>query len=440
VVSSQGFDFDDLLEARLKAAVDAPAVPDWLDVRRRSSWRPTKQVGARRLVPALVAAAALLAAIPALAFRSEIIDFFKSSPAPKSVVVEFNRLAVLQQLALRNGTAFPSGARRITRVEVDGKSSVLYVAPTTGGGFCAIWSSNDAPSCFAKRRTNYPSGVGQSGSASSPTPDYASLGWSAYSPQEGIDSVEGEIFVRGASVQISYKDGKTADIPYVWVSQPIAAGFFLYSLPNDRRTGKRRPVALSVVKDGNQLAHVTIDDVAAETKVVNHYDRWHIQIQTSPEAIWSKRRLLYSFNTADGRLVEAWVMPSRRGPTRRCVATTYSSRCESAVSAGAPLDLHIVGVYAVGQSVLIDGETSAAVARVNLKFEDGTKLTLRPRSRLVIAIIPPAHYALGHRLVRADGYDASGRQLAATTFDPRKRDIYPCAKPKNYGAGVRMCP
>ena len=33
------------------------------------------------------------------------------------------------------------------------------------------------------------------------------------------------------AVELSFEDGSTVDIPLVWVSAPVDAGFFIYSVP-----------------------------------------------------------------------------------------------------------------------------------------------------------------------------------------------------------------
>ena len=53
-----------------------------------------------------------------------------------------------------------------------------------------------------------------------------------------------------ALLQIIYADGTRATIPFVWVTRPIAAGFFAYDVPDGRLSGPGRPTGL-VLSDGH---------------------------------------------------------------------------------------------------------------------------------------------------------------------------------------------
>jgi hypothetical protein len=411
---------------------------DWTDVVRRVRVAPTSssesefpRVDAhrrRRKLYLSVAAALLLIAVaaPALAFRAQIIDFLTAAHAPKNVVVYFGRLEVAESQRLDAAPGvFPARARRVTSIRLGGKTSVLYVAPTRRGGFCAFWTSNEVPDCVQARHQN-----GSRGSV-------ANVGWSS-DPSLGVDTIEGEVLARDTIVKVSYADGATAVIPYVWVTAPIDAGFFLYEVPKDRRLGTTRPVALAVVRNRRTLEHWPIEDVSKTMRMVDHRDRWGHTIQTVPEAIWSKRRQLFSFNLSDGTLAQLWVMPSREGRGRRCVAGTFTLGCEPAVLTGSPVQLTLGGT--VNGSVFLSGEAAPSVARLELRYQDGVSQIVTPKDGFVLIEIGQNHYRLGHRLVRAAGLDATGRTVGNTSFDVARRDLYPCRRPRNYGYGVKMCP
>ena len=42
------------------------------------------------------------------------------------------------------------------------------------------------------------------------------------------ESSAGTLLKPDSTVQLRYEDGASVDIPYVWVSKPIDAGFFFY--------------------------------------------------------------------------------------------------------------------------------------------------------------------------------------------------------------------
>lgn len=419
-----------------KLAEEASALFQPLVDRARREERSTPSPPAFLRRPLLAAALALLvigAVVgPALAFRAQIIDFFTATQAPKGVVVDFARLEVEQKVSVPNGV-FPNvhfrDARRIASVRTGTTRSVLYVAPASDRSFCAMWAPTDAPRCYSPQRAR--------GALR-----FAELSWSSMYPALGVDTVEGVVYARGASVDLQYADGVKIAIPYIWVTAPINAGFFIYRVPADRRLGNDRPVALIVARSGKTLARQSIENVAVTigSGLVDHRDRWGISIQTPREAVWSKRRLLYSFNLSDGSLIEAWVMPSRRSIARRCVTSSFSTGCEAVPLAGPPVQLQILGGGTAGQEAVLYGEVAKSVRAVELIFQRGARQTVRPRSGLVLVKINLAHSRLNSRLVRVLGLDGSGRVVGVEHYDPATPGVYPCSKPKDYGYGVTRCP
>jgi hypothetical protein len=390
----------------------------------------------------LVVIAAIVA--PALAFRAQIVDFFTASHAPKNVVVDFKQLQVEQRIALFP-RAFPAvvarRARRITSARVNGTRSALYVAPTKNGGFCAFWSPNEAPRCYAHPLRH--GGLPKLGGLR-----FVEMTYSSMYPSLGVDTVGGVVYARGATVELRYADGTKTPIPYVWVTAPINAGFFMYGVPSNRRLGKTRPVALIVTRAGKTLARQSIENVRASISqgTVDHLDRWGQSIQAPTEAVWSKRRMIYSFLLSDGELIEFWVTPSRKSADRRCyVGSALETGCEPAVLGGPPVQLQLPTGFGSGgggevHEALLWGRVAARVQRVELKFQDGREQVARPRDGFLIAKISLVHSRPGHRLVRAVGVDRSGHVVGVDRFNPATPGVYPCRKPKDYGYGVTRCP
>lgn len=128
-------DFETVLAARFAALADTNDDSDWLDVERRMRGAKRR----RALTVGLIAAAAVLIVAPAWALRGPIIDFFSADPAPAPVVRDFGSLQVGAPPGMAPGVR-PGQARRVTSVRIEGRAHVLYVAPTTGGGFCESWT------------------------------------------------------------------------------------------------------------------------------------------------------------------------------------------------------------------------------------------------------------------------------------------------------------
>ena len=72
-----------------------------------------------------------------------------------------------------------------------------------------------------------------------------------------------------AKITASYADGATTDIPFVWVSSPIAAGFYTYDIPTAHWNKQHRLVALTLyTKSGTQLGRQTFPYAAHPSRPV----------------------------------------------------------------------------------------------------------------------------------------------------------------------------
>jgi hypothetical protein len=68
-------------------------------------------------------------------------------------------------------------------------------------------------------------------------------------------------------IELLYQDGKRLQLPFVWVSPPINAGFYAYDVPEQHEQPGRLTIAvIGRDDDGNTVAHrclnVSPDEVA----------------------------------------------------------------------------------------------------------------------------------------------------------------------------------
>ena len=76
--------------------------------------------------------------------------------------------------------------------------------------------------------------------------------------------VGGEILVENAQVlQVEYEDGSKTPIPFIFVSKPIAAGFFLYAIPSGHERPGTRVRAVSVLECQRARARAPSDHLPA---------------------------------------------------------------------------------------------------------------------------------------------------------------------------------
>jgi hypothetical protein len=223
----------DLLAQRFLSLPSPRDDSDWLDVRRRAGMRRTRAGWA---LPVAAALAAIVVG-SALAFYGNEIDFWSSPAAPERIVIDFQEMRRLAVPAL-GPKVIPGEARRVAFFTIDGKSRGLFVAPTEDGGYC--WRLHFIGSCGRTGSNQGSFGFGFLGS------DSGGAAWiSGHFNDQEISRIE-----------VEYEDGKTATVPFVWVTAPIDAGFYSLDVPAAHLpAGHRATVIRAYDEDGDEVAH-----------------------------------------------------------------------------------------------------------------------------------------------------------------------------------------
>jgi len=408
---------DTLLAERLALLVDAPAVPDWLDVRRRARRRT-----GRRAVLIVAAALALLIAAPALGLHHTIVDFFAAEPAPERVQLDFARLDLGAPEGMATGV-IPMQTRKVPVRSADGSETFVWVAPTRSGGFCLTWQ-HGAGGC--RTRTGGGAGATFSGSR-----DESGLTIRQVTGATTRDDAE--------RLELRFADGTALELPITWVSPPIGAGFYAYEIP----TGRRPAELVLYAEDGDVVAResfpnpdpLTVPDAATGLPRAVVYDQ---------------RREILTIETEGGRRITLYSAPSRLD------TPAWDGRCLWLSARGGPVDRAFygcgnpspgvppiaAGIQGGGRPVLFAGAVGAAVASVQLRFQDGDVIDLRAAEGYVLGEIPMRHYAPGKRLTLVIARNAAGAEVGRKSLDPAARGTYPCASADevDLGLGVTICP
>ena len=389
---------------------------DWNEVRRQASrGRRRRQAS---VMFALVGAVAVVIA-SAYAFGHPIIDFGSAPKGPEKVVNDFGSLEVGAPAGMAPGV-LPEEARRITAVPIDGKEHVLWVAPTKQGGFCESWSQFIG-GCRADRHDKFAKHIDVGGTQ---------------------DVLAGSFFqATGSKLELKYADATTDEIPFVWVTAPIEAGFYLFRVPDAHRVDGHRPTSIRLLDDEGKV--VAEDPVpftqSAPPALVTHDLPGYPRLSVPVEALWDEREQLFDVRADDGAHLGLWVAPERGGGT--CFWSNQAMGCTHGNPRAIPrpraLDL---GFSGGGTHVALCCTVGRDVARVEVRFEDGDRAELTPMRSYLLWPIPSRHYPVGTRLVEMVGFDAQGHQVASRRMPTDQRGLYPCAKPKDYGYGVSMCP
>src|SRR5207244_2965320 len=113
----------------------------------------------------------------------------------------------------------------------NGRAHTLYVAPTRAGGYCWIFSGSMG-SCRKVRLR----------------PHLLSVGWIVGGGRPFYaKEIAGDTVARAArTLWLEYEDGSRTQIPFVWVSKPIDAGFFMVGIPAGHHAKGTRLHAVSV--------------------------------------------------------------------------------------------------------------------------------------------------------------------------------------------------
>lgn len=245
-------------EARVAAAVPQSWSEELLArIVREPVDGPTLRSARRRNRLAYVAVAAVAALTvlgpPAYGWGRAIIDFLAAEPVAENVRLSF---AEMDEADTPNRPGvITSEARKVYVFRTASGDRVLSLAPTKMGSFC--WSITGFPDgCQTIRSAQGPFQQGERDPVriglvftDIPAPNV---------PQEPV-LIGGNLRAGSSdSLEVEFEDGETAPIPFVWVSTPIDAGFFLYELPRERWAEGERPVALALYEaDGTLLSRVT---------------------------------------------------------------------------------------------------------------------------------------------------------------------------------------
>lgn len=232
--------FETDLAARFAALGDRTGDAQWAEiVGRARALRP------RRLRTPLALAAALALAVvvaaPAVGLRGRIVHLFANAqPTPQRVERSFADLS--------GGTT--GRAVKVLEASVGSNvDAVLWLAPVRGGGFCTklelVGRGGAGAECLALRPDKRLSvGVGLDGHTS---PDGRVLSGPVL-----VDGRTGD--PRADSLLIRFEDGESAQIPLVWVTDPVETGFFVYGVPERHWRAGHLPTTLTLyAADGDEL-------------------------------------------------------------------------------------------------------------------------------------------------------------------------------------------
>jgi hypothetical protein len=421
--------FDRMLPYRVVAA-------DWADVLERADARRPRRRGfllpqrSHRYLVAVLTLIALTVVVGAAAYAlgHPIIKFNETPRATSRTVVNFfGRIAIGVPTGTPSGRwpprVLPHQARLISDVRINGRDYPLWIAPIQDGGFCYAWKDSGVGDCRPahQRRSLSVSGLA--------TPSRGS---------ERLNTIGGWFTqAHVARIVLTYADGQSSDIPFVWVTAPINSGFFLYGIPQaHRRVGHQATRIALLDSSGAVITSQPVMGIMPPAprlpyRLVRHRLVGYPPLMVPAPAEWTKRQQLFDWRTDSGIRLGLWTAPTRDGGT--CYWSNLATGCAT-TPPNWPKLKRGHGYVALCCTI------ARNVTRLELSFQDGDHVTFRPKHGYLIWPIRRRHYPPGHRLDQLVAYNAAGTEVGVVSGHPEVRALYPCAKPKNYGYGVIMCP
>jgi hypothetical protein len=238
---------EDLLDRALGELVPAgPEDGDWEEVLVRAAKRPERRM--RRRTALLALAAALLLALAAVVVAAVVtrtnILFSHARPAPNLIKKEFFDLAIGAPSGLAPNV-LAAKTRQVPGFHLGGRSITLSVAPTSSGGFCYQFSEGAA-------------GGGCAAVASQRAAQQLGVSFGLKINPRGVPSVNQvggwTLDARATHIRVDYRDGTSETVSLIYVSAPIAAGFFVFAVPRAHLNPAAALTAVSALdKDGHVL-------------------------------------------------------------------------------------------------------------------------------------------------------------------------------------------
>jgi len=206
----------------------------------RSAETPPRRATWRWAAISCAAVLAALMAMPAFGLRGLIVSFLSSPPAPPAVVSTFSSLDNGAPAALAP-QALPSAARLAHQFQLPGGRTVsLWLAPTKSGGYCA-YVKGFFEGCRDRSDIRISFGL-------TPTTE-GGLQLAGDVPRES----------GATAVDLIFKDGSRESLPLVWISAPIAAGFYVDEInPDSLNSGKRPVEVIAVNANGDEVSSQTL--------------------------------------------------------------------------------------------------------------------------------------------------------------------------------------
>lgn len=373
------------VSARFAALAPEPMQGDWLDVQRRVG------NGDRRRMAMLAVAAALAVLVIGSALGARRgLDYFSAPTAPDRVVAQFQDARRVQRAHW--GTDWPAVGdelRTVFRYRFsDGTRGSIALAPTDEG-FCSILG-DFATGCGEAERSR------DTIRLLAPIPH---LGEDPGGNTLGMHDFIGAVTdPETARVVLRYEDGKQDDVPFTWVSKPIDAGFFVFD-PTPEHYGEGRRAA----------AFVALDARGRELGSCCDWSGW--AVARDAWAFPARRGMPRAMEDASVQRLPTPQLPvwlsaqvGRNDAGGQCVRVSHDllgvcRKPGSVLNCCSEADSYGQEILGRSRRIRLLYGFMDADARLELSFEDGRRVVVRPREQVILYALPPRAFERGHELL-----------------------------------------
>lgn len=379
----------------------------WDEVLRRAE--RSRRRGALAL--ALAAGLAVVMVGAGGAFHRQVVDFLSADPAPERITIDFAKSGARMDVVVGPGHK-TAGAREVARFPVDGKDRPLWVATMESGGYCYRWHTMASCGRLPQQTVAL------------------KLGFGGLEGEYGMNWILGHVDDSSIHrLELEYADGKRVELPFVWVSAPIDAGFSAFQIPQQRQEKGRHATSVAGYDATGEVVH-------RQRLPVKSDPQWEAAADGLPRiADRSKKRTLFDFRDETGA---RWTLDVAPAPEDKlCYAFNRGGGCVSPKFPATP-----PAVIPGGKAIMVCCTVADGVTKVELLFEDGRRIEVEPLDGFLLVEIPSEQYRQGKRLEAIVSRNASGEEVGRVDVKSGRPGVYPC-KPKEERKleyGQRICP
>jgi hypothetical protein len=194
-------------------------------------------------------------------FGGEHVTFEQTPFAELAKKYEFAELSTGAPSKEMDPQVIPGETRLVATFTLSGHPRRLWVAPTKKGGFC-FELEHSGGGCNNPPRPADPIDLGGS---------FTALPGTTVPIQEQVSGIIYD--AEAAGVRLEFEDGRAIPLRFVYVSEPIDAGFFAYNPSHDERLVGHRPLRVLLLHADGSVSNQKEIDYKNEQRMIEEVQK-----------------------------------------------------------------------------------------------------------------------------------------------------------------------